>query len=133
MTSSELGTIGELKAQSYLLSKGIEIYIPVVDAYQADLIIVINGQFKRVQVKSTEKVSKGCATYDFRRKSRTNGLKNQDAYDNVDYYILYCLENDYLGIIDASKVGATLSLRFTGGNVLSKFAEDYCIENAGVI
>lgn len=137
MRTSELGAIGELKIKQLLLTYGIETYEPLLDINGADLLVVLNGEFKRVQIKTTKTFkSEDLLFYDFRRKSRTNGFMNFPNDYDVDYFFLYCLENDWCGIVDCSAFNQnTLSIRFGGGNKNSHSADDYSLNNylAGMV
>ena len=53
MHSLNKGKIGELAVQKSLINQGYNIYVPVVDCKQIDLIVELNnGSMKRIQIKT---------------------------------------------------------------------------------
>jgi len=108
LNTKVLGRIGELNAIETFLSYNIPVYEPTIDVYEVDFIAEINGEFKKFQVKTTQNIKDGKMSFDF-RKTIKNGHKQ---YENIDYYIIYCIENSYLGILDFKSTGDYISIRF---------------------
>ena len=62
MLSQFKGAIGELAVQKDLLLQGYNVYQPLVDADQVDLVVEMsNGSMKRVQIKSVSHKTKRTA------------------------------------------------------------------------
>ena len=62
MHSLNKGALGELAVQKDLIRQGYNIYAPVVDVDQVDLIVELgNGGMKRVQVKTVMNLKRGTA------------------------------------------------------------------------
>tara|TARA_R100000664_G_scaffold7469_1_gene12591 strand:- start:6391 stop:6777 length:387 start_codon:yes stop_codon:yes gene_type:complete len=54
------GALGELAVKKDLLEQGYNIYAPIVDVDQVDLIVELNnGVMKRVQVKTVTRIKRG--------------------------------------------------------------------------
>ena len=52
LTPTELGHISELAIQKHILSIGMNVFVPIADVNQVDLIVEVDeGLFSRVQVK----------------------------------------------------------------------------------
>lgn len=111
MHTKNLGVIGELKATAKLIELGYNVFTSVGDNSEIDLIAEKNGILKKIQVKSTMKVSDSGKMEWVLGKSRLNykgGYK--EHYQYIDAYILYCFENDYLGIINFEDCSNTSSV-----------------------
>ena len=134
MNSLEKGRIGELKAITKFIENGFQVYEPVVDIYESDFVAVINGEFKKFQVKTTEKLVDGKIKMDFRRTSgHKKGKYTHQSYTNIDYYVIYCIENDYIGILPFNGTGDSITIRFTqsknGQTKGINWSKDYEIDN----
>ena len=56
LTTVERGTIAELSIQKLLISKGYNVFVPIADVNQVDLLVEIEeGIFSRVQIKGVFK------------------------------------------------------------------------------
>lgn len=87
MTKHQKGTISELLASSYFVSKGYIVSKPITDFNEYDLIID-NGNLKRVQVKtiyfdnSKERYMISCVTSHIRgNERRLNKKYNENSFD----------------------------------------------------
>lgn len=61
LSTKKVGTIGELSVQSEILNQGFNVYIPVCDDDQVDLVVETELGFKRVQVKTVTGLTRGTA------------------------------------------------------------------------
>lgn len=62
MHSLNKGKLGELAVQKSLIEQGFNIYTPVVDSNQVDLVVELNnGAMKRVQIKTVTELKRGTA------------------------------------------------------------------------
>lgn len=87
MNKHETGTVSELLASAYFVSKGYIVSKPITDFNEYDLIID-NGELKRVQVKtiywdnSKQRYLISCVTSHIRgNENRYNKKYTQDSFD----------------------------------------------------
>lgn len=87
LTHTEKGHISELSIQKHLVSKGYNVFVPIADVNQVDLIVEIDeGVFSRVQVK-------GIFSPDRNETSCAVKLKKYSA-NKVDVIaVYYCCED----------------------------------------
>ena len=82
MLSQFKGAIGELAVQKDLLLQGYNVYQPLVDADQVDLVVEMsNGSMKRVQIKSVSHKTKRTAV-----EVNLSKYKNTNRVDVVAVY-----------------------------------------------
>lgn len=78
------GALGELAVKKDLLEQGYNVYEPVVDVDQVDLVVELsNGAMKRVQVKTVMKLKRGTAI-----EVNLHKYKNTNRIDVVAVYFL---------------------------------------------
>ena len=78
------GALGELAVKKNLLEQGYNIYQPVVDSNQVDLVVELNnGQMKRVQIKTVTELKRGTAI-----EVSLTKYKNTNRIDVVAVYFL---------------------------------------------
>lgn len=106
-----IGARGELFVAAEFLKRGFEVYTPLVDT-GADLVVDLNGQLQRVQVKSC--VGEG-HRHEFKLGHRLP-KRNWRAYgkDELDWYALCWVNKGYIALVPAGS-GAT-SISFTEGS-----------------
>lgn len=100
----KIGNIGESAALLEFTKYGIPVFFPFGQNTPIDLIILINHEFKKVQVKTTEKIIDGKIEFEL---CRTNGFtfkKTPYSKDDTDYFFLHCLENNSSYIIPFEEV-----------------------------
>lgn len=103
MNTSKIGNIGECKALLEFTKLGIPCYIPYGDGNVSDLIADFNGKLNRIQVKTTEaKRPNGALTWKIAHQAETRGFYKSYTQNEVDYFVLYCIENDGLYIVPYS-------------------------------
>ena len=113
-----LGKAGELRVASELLLRGIDVYLSIVDS-GVDLRL---GDGKRVQVKTAHrtKISGGkdywkCQHYVFSFKSWRKVGKHYESHplQDVDYVILWAIEDDDFFIVPAGEIRGSYSIHIT--------------------
>lgn len=98
--SRMVGNIGESVAISEFVKFGIPVFMPFGQNTPVDLLVCVSGKFLKIQVKTTENAKDDVMKFDI---ARTNGFtKERNPYlkDEVDYFFLYCIENEYKGLIE---------------------------------
>jgi hypothetical protein len=80
------GDIAEIDVQSKALKLGWDVLVPVGDRLPYDLVIVINGKFIKIQVKSAW-LSKESGVYlvDVRRTKTNRRVMKREKYTNNDF------------------------------------------------
>lgn len=100
--------------------------MPYDDNSGYDLLAYMNDKFYKVQIKTTEKVINNiCMRFSL---SRTNPYKKtSEKYDKneVDLFALYCVENDWCGIIDYNEHSKEISFWLEKSSNCIHMAEDY--------
>tara|TARA_Y100001951_G_scaffold100092_1_gene103001 strand:+ start:756 stop:1142 length:387 start_codon:yes stop_codon:yes gene_type:complete len=113
MRSQFKGALGELAVQKDLIMQGYNVYHPIVDADQVDLVVEMsNGAMKRVQVKSVLEVSRGTAVE-----------VNLSKYRNtrrVDVVAVYYVPKDIVAYVPYENTHALCLALSTGKNNQSK-------------
>ncbi|MBI4739670.1 hypothetical protein HY772_09115 [Candidatus Woesearchaeota archaeon] len=89
MHTKDAGTVGELAVILQLKQAGYTVFTEVGDNSSIDLIVVVNDQLLRGQVKSCQTVN-GAATLPL-RKAGPNGYlrKYIDDVNTIDFFALY--------------------------------------------
>lgn len=132
--TKNLGDIGEYVAITEFLKRGLSVMKPIGDNDPFDLVIILNGEFKKIQVKTTEKVIDGSMIF---RTNVTNPFKKtvrKYTADEVDYFFLYCSENNYMGLLsfsDYSCIQTYIRVDKPKNNQVAgiKFANQYELDN----
>lgn len=98
--TKQIGDIGVSAAIYEFQKYGIPIALPFDDNMPYDLIIYANDQFYKVQVKTTLCV-KNDEYMEFQTNITNPFKKTYRTYkkDEVDYFFLYCIENEWKGLI----------------------------------
>lgn len=129
MTSKkQLAREGELRFASEFTRKGWAIFLPYGEDSPIDLLIEKDGQFKRVQVKSTK--PKNGVIFG-RLKSSNNWQVKKYTKKEIDYFAIYDCDNKNGYLIPIEKVeGMTeilLRIRKTKNNQQKgiRLAEEY--------
>lgn len=114
--STLIGNIGEAVAISEFTKYGIPVLIPFSQNLPYDLVIQVDNKFYKIQCKTTSRIKNGKMEFYI---NRTNGFTGEHVHYNkheVDYFFVYCVENEYIGIIpieDVKDVKYTISLRLS--------------------
>lgn len=91
----------------------MSVFIPFGQNTPVDLLVFINNNFYKIQVKTTQKIRNGCMEFEL---CRTNGFtleKYPYTKEDTDYFFLYCIENGESYLISINDVNniKTLTLR----------------------
>ena len=83
------GKLGELAVQKCLVEQGYNIYTPVVDVSQVDLVVELhNGAMKRVQIKTVTELKRGTAV--------EVNLTKYKGTNRIDVVAVYYLPKDII-------------------------------------
>ena len=109
--TKQLGLLGELKAQYDFVKAGYAVSCPLGDYCSYDLLVEKNNKVLRIQVKTTEKIKEGKMIFNL--KSNNYYVNKYYTEKDVDYFYLYCLENEqsYLLPINEAPQGGSWHLR----------------------
>jgi hypothetical protein len=116
MNTKEVGLIGESLAIYKFTKLGIPVYLPLGENTRADLVIDIDGKLLKCQVKTTEKIVNNKKFIIKLQMTRANKNTNKSlcySLNDIDYFILVCLENDFVGMLsveDAPKTQININL-----------------------
>lgn len=130
-----IGDIGTSVVISEFLKHGINVLLPYDDNSPYDIVIHIDNKFYKIQVKTTEKVKYNGSEMQFEATKSNPYSKIDPKYteEEVDYFALYCIENDWCGLIGFDEYTPQLIIRLkpTKNNQKEKikFANDYLIHD----
>ena len=134
MHTKRLGNIGELKALATFAQYEIPVFIPYGEAERVDFIADFNNKLNRIQVKSTANIIDGVLKFGLRSTAVNTTTAKANIYtsEEIDYFVLYCLENDELYIISIDEAPATQIMLRTvppNSNQIAgvRYAKDYSL------
>jgi hypothetical protein len=117
MQTKVKGDISEAKALLEFQKRNIPVAIPWGDKERYDMIIELNNQFYRIQVKTANEEENDGTVKCYTRSSHDHTThKNYFTYDGqVDYFVFYNMKRDAVAIVPIEDVKdqQSLSLRFT--------------------
>ena len=135
--NKQKGDIGEAKCLAKMLELGVPVSLPFGDNQRYDMIIDVNGQLRKIQVKYSS-IQENEGSVVFKISSSTNHTTNKhfDTYINdIDAFLLYDAINDnvYYVPIEITNNKKTLTLRTAptknGQTKNCLFACDFLAEN----
>ena len=85
MDTKMKGDIAEIEVQLKALKLGWDVLIPVGDRLPYDLVIVLNGKFVKIQVKSAWEKTMGVYLVDVRRTKTNRRIMKREKYTNEDF------------------------------------------------
>ena len=101
--TKRVGDIGEYSIIAKLMKiDGIYVSKPFGDNCPYDIIIDINSSIYRCQIKTCEFVKEGVMRFYINITNPFNKTKRSYCSDEVDLFLLYCIENDYSGLMTFS-------------------------------
>lgn len=128
MNTKDIGTLGESVGITELLRHGIIVSRPLGDNSQYDLILDINSNLLRCQVKT--KTTADTDSVEFKVHT-TNSSGDRVKYTQVDCYLLVDLVNDRVFLLDHCDKRLTIRIRYDIPNTNNKkqlnLAEDFTI------
>lgn len=131
--STSIGAVGEAAAIYNFTKRNIPILKPFSDNSRYDFVIDIFGKLLKIQCKTTMYLRNDNSYMKFQLCS-TNGFtfeRYKYTEEDIDFYFLYCIENDYCGLVPISEsiglTSITLRLSIAINNQINKvrFAKDY--------
>ena len=97
MNTSQLGNIGEVNTLRILVEHNIPVYTSFGDGNEVDLIAIINNKCVKIQVKTTEKIHNNTLmVWKLGKQVGFHGSKVPYDEQSIDYFALYCIENNTL-------------------------------------
>lgn len=131
--TTNIGNIGYAKVIAKLCELNIPVYSPFGEGYTADLIADFGGKLTRIQIKTTEKVHGDFITWKITKQSGFHGSRVPYTKEEVDYFALYCIQEDILCLVPFEKTTKTvLTIRldnYKGVRTKTmKFVSDFSFE-----
>ena len=103
----------------------VPVYPAFGDNERSDMIADFNGKLQRIQVKTSEKCTKGKMVFSLTSSTchRKNGVKHIYTKDEVDYFVLYNIEMDVLVLFPFSEIGGKtgITLRYNFSSSRNQF------------
>jgi hypothetical protein len=94
MDTRIIGDVAEYKFVLYCIERGIEINKPLNSLLQHDFVVNINGNYKKVQIKSRQLKDGKIADISKFKQQKTKSKKLLEYNNtNIDMYIVYCPNN----------------------------------------
>ena len=113
MHSLNKGKIGELAVQKSLIQQGYNIYAPVVDSDQVDLVVELNNEsMKRVQIKTVSELKRGTSV-------EVSLTKYKDT-NRIDVVAVYYMPKDIIAYVPYQNSHALSLAINTGKNNQTK-------------
>jgi len=91
MNSKRKGNITEAAILTEFIKRGIPVLLPFGDNERYDMVIEVNGDFKRIQCK-TGRYRNGCVNFQCCSSQAHRGKGYQSYKDDIDYFAVYCEE-----------------------------------------
>lgn len=112
--TKNIGNIGEAVAIAEFSKLNIPVLLPFGDNLPYDMVIELNGVFKRIQVKTTELIKDDKMIFRTNVTDPFNLTNRKYSNTEVDYFFLYCIENGYVGLLPYSEyTGRDTHIRLT--------------------
>ena len=109
--SRAVGNIGESIAVSEFVKRELPVFLPFGQNTPVDILVYLNEKFLKIKVKTTEEVKNGVMEFDISRTNGFTGRRKTYEKNEVDYFFLYCVENDFRGLISYEDLNSRYSLR----------------------
>lgn len=94
--TKQIGTIGEQVVVAEFLKNNINVLLPIGDNLPYDMLIEINGNFKKIQVKTTEYVKDGKMKFSTNKSNPHTKVNKKYTVAEIDLFAFYCIENGYI-------------------------------------
>lgn len=132
--TSHIGDIGEAVAIAEFMKVGFIPLKPMSDNLPYDLVVDNKGQLLKIQVKTTQSIKESKMDFYTERKNSFSYQRTQYLENEVDYIFLYCLENEFKGLISIQEVTSgktTIRLEKPKNNQVQgvKMAKDYLFKD----
>lgn len=113
MFSCDYGRLGELKVAAYFTSLGYPVFTQVSGGSPYDLVVEINGELKRVEVKTTRtKSNSGKYVVQIKSVRINKGRNKINGFNNskCDILAIYIIPKDKVILIDSKEIKSNSSL-----------------------
>ena len=137
MNTKSIGDFGEAKVLAKFLELGYDVYLPFGENTRVDMIIDIDGELYKIQVKTCSKVHNGCSKFNLLTGCYRSGYDGAylHKYDNtqIDYFALYNIELDEIYFVHINEANSS-SIWIRNHESKTKLqkirnSEDYLIDN----
>lgn len=136
MNTNQVGNLGELKVIETCLKNDIPVFIPFGDGNRVDMIVVVNGNCLKAQVKSSETGSDdGVMKFKTTSTKSTRQADSVHHYseDEIDLFFFYSYVYDEVYVMlpsEAPKGDVTIRHDVPASRILPsmRFAKDYAFE-----
>lgn len=134
--TTNTGNVGYAKVLAKFVQLEVPVYTPFVEGYAADLVAEFGGKLNKIQIKTTEKVHEGThMKWKVTRQDGYHGNKIQYEEGEVDYFAVYCIENDVLCLLPFDQVPKSELIihldSYEGTRTKTmKFVQDFTFERA---
>ena len=133
-STKNIGTIGEQVLITEFIKHGIDVLLPIGDNQPYDIVILYNGRFMKVQVKTTENIKDGKMVFSTNITNPHKKTCRKYINEEIDLFGLYCIENNYIGLMeykDYTAKDTIIRIEHTKNNqrLGIKLADDYKFEN----
>ena len=126
--TTQIGKIGESLVLAKLTELGYQVFLPFGDGSLIDLIVDINGNLKKIQVK-TSSVKEDETCVKFSLSSTVNGVKYSYNEGDFDYYALVCLGINKILLVPLNSQTPKTQINFQlNKDTKNRFIDDYLIE-----
>lgn len=132
--SRRIGNIGEAVAIAEFIKRDIEVFLPFGQNTPVDMLILHENKWLKIQVKTTEKVKNGVMRFALCRTNGFTGISTPYQKGEVDFIFLYCIQNEYKGIVPFEKIDGKRQLNIrlekpkNNQSYLVNMADDFSIE-----
>lgn len=131
--TKQIGDIGEQVLITEFIKRGVTVLKPIGDNNSFDFVIYINNKFLKVQAKTTEFVKDNSMIFCTNITNPFKKTNRKYTKDEVDLFGLYCIENDYIGLLptsDYTSKDTIIRTEYPKNNQIdrAKMAEDYSFE-----
>lgn len=116
--TSKIGLLGELRTMEEFEKHGISVYVPISHDSEVDMIAEINGEFKKIQVKSSTRSDGDRCNFGlqssntrYRKDGKLNGRKKSYSPDEIDYFSLYDYNDDEVYLLENDHERTWITLR----------------------
>ena len=113
--SIKVGDIGEAMALAEFTKRGLNVLIPFSENCPYDLVVDKGDRLVKVQCKTTKHVKNNCMEFQICRSNGFTYNKERYQVNEVDYIFVYCIENNYMGLvpIQDTKQSLTFNIRLS--------------------
>ena len=133
MNSKNIGDIGEAKVLTKFLELGYDVYLPFGENTRIDMIVNINGELCKIQVKTSQRYKNGYTKFNLASNVDRGVSRYVYTEDDIDYFALYSVINDEIYLIHVNDApDIAIQIRNTDAKLSMKTirkAEDYLIDN----